>query len=168
VPAIGFAGLETENRFPIAAGLTSNATQTTIYCVYHCPAYRYSFSKIRGGGIGANFADQGGRFGVFVVAAASFFLVAAPIQEEFVFRGLLQTALARGTAETGWGVHYPVIAVALLFGAVHMAVGPVTAVCAAGLGLIAGELRRSSGSLLPAILVHSLFNAAPYWMKLLG
>jgi len=28
------------------------------------------------------------------------------------------------------------------------------------LGLLAGELRRASGSLLPAIIVHAIFNCA--------
>jgi membrane protease YdiL (CAAX protease family) len=38
--------------------------------------------------------------------------------------------------------------------------GIVVAASAVLLGLIAGELRRMSGSLVPAILFHALLNAA--------
>ncbi|MDE2112422.1 MAG: CPBP family intramembrane metalloprotease [Alphaproteobacteria bacterium] len=95
----------------------------------------------------------------------AYFVFAAPFQEELIFRGLLQTTVARFAPASGgfWAVHYPVLFVALLFGAVHLGSGPVVAIGGLLLGLIAGELRRMSGSLLPAILVHSLFNAMSLW-----
>jgi membrane protease YdiL (CAAX protease family) len=37
-------------------------------------------------------------------------------------------------------------------------VGAVVALGAVILGLVAGELRRGSGSLLPAMIVHACFN----------
>jgi membrane protease YdiL (CAAX protease family) len=40
-----------------------------------------------------------------------------------------------------------------------MEVNLITAAAAFVLGLLSGELRRRSGSLLPAILVHAVFNA---------
>lgn len=91
-----------------------------------------------------------------------YFAVFAPLQEEWIFRGLLQTAathvLGRGPASRPRaGVGGMAIA-ALLFAAVHLAVGPWTATAALLLALIAGEARRRSNSLLPAVLVHSLFN----------
>lgn len=91
-----------------------------------------------------------------------YFVVAAPIQEELIFRGLLQTIVARAATIPGsiGGVHFPVVIVAALFGVVHLDAGTVVAAGAVLLGLIAGELRRMSGSLVPAILVHALFNAA--------
>ena len=52
----------------------------------------------------------------------------------------------------------PPLIVAVLFGASHLVVGPVTAVAALLLGIAAGELRLSSASLLPAVIVHALFN----------
>jgi len=52
-----------------------------------------------------------------------------------------------------------VLIVALLFGLIHMKVNPITAAAAFVLGLFSGELKRRSGSLLPAILVHAVFNA---------
>jgi membrane protease YdiL (CAAX protease family) len=91
------------------------------------------------------------------------FLIAAPIQEEAVFRGLLQSSLARnltrgaiGAASAGVGAS---ITIAVLFGAVHLRVAPVVvAVGATVLGLLTGELKRRSGSLLPGMLCHALFN----------
>jgi membrane protease YdiL (CAAX protease family) len=91
-----------------------------------------------------------------------YFVLAASVQEELIFRGLLQTALARAvSAPAGlWADHFPVFFVATLFGAIHLDSGIVVAASAVLLGLIAGELRRMSGSLVPAILFHALLNAA--------
>ncbi len=92
-----------------------------------------------------------------------YFVVGAAIQEEIIFRGLLQTTLARQFPATlsffGTSLSYAAIIVALLFGLIHMEVNPITAAAAFVLGLLSGELRHRSGSLLPAILVHALFNA---------
>lgn len=91
-----------------------------------------------------------------------YFVLAAPVQEELIFRGLLQTVMARAVSvPTGsWAVHFPVIFVAALFGVVHLGSGTVVTASAVVLGLVAGELRRMSGSLMPAILFHALLNAA--------
>ena len=91
-----------------------------------------------------------------------YFVLAAPLQEELIFRGLLQTVMARAVSvpESFWAVHFPVIFVAALFGVIHLGSGIVVAASAVLLGLIAGELRRMSGSLVPAILFHALLNAA--------
>lgn len=87
-----------------------------------------------------------------------YFGVGAPIQEEMIFRGLLQSVLARSFALRGASAHAAVLIVAVLFGVIHLVVGPVTALCALVLGGIAGELRLRGGSLLPAVIVHALFN----------
>ena len=91
-----------------------------------------------------------------------YFVLAAPVQEELIFRGLLQTVMTRAifVPEGFWAVHFPVILVAALFGVIHLGSGVVVATSAILLGLIAGELRRTSGSLVPAILFHALLNAA--------
>jgi len=91
-----------------------------------------------------------------------YFVLAAPIQEELIFRGLLQTTMARAVSVPGgfWAVHFPVVFVASLFGVIHLGSGIIVAASAVLLGLIAGELRRLSGSLGPAILFHALLNAA--------
>jgi membrane protease YdiL (CAAX protease family) len=91
-----------------------------------------------------------------------YFIVGAPIQEEAIFRGLLQTTLATGAAlPTAPIPKYGVVAsllVALLFGRIHLVVGRYTALAAFILGAIAGEFRRRSGSLVPAIICHAFFN----------
>jgi membrane protease YdiL (CAAX protease family) len=90
-----------------------------------------------------------------------YFVITAPIQEELIFRGLLQSLVARDVpAQTFWGAHFPVFITALLFGIIHVDSGIAVATEAVMLGLIAGELRRMSGSLIPAILFHALLNAA--------
>ncbi|GGA16595.1 CPBP family intramembrane glutamic endopeptidase [Dyella nitratireducens] len=90
------------------------------------------------------------------------FALGAPVQEEVVFRGLLQSTLARSLLSARLRVALAGIAaslsIALLFGVIHLKVGPVTACAACLLGVLAGELKRYSGSLLPGILCHALFN----------
>ena len=90
-----------------------------------------------------------------------YFVLAAPVQEELIFRGLLQTVVARALSvqEGSGAVHFSVIFVAALFGVIHLGSGIVVAASAILLGLIAGELRRMSGSLMPAMLFHALLNA---------
>ena len=92
-----------------------------------------------------------------------YFIVGAPIQEEVIFRGLLQTTLARQFPKTlsflGTSFSCAAMIVALLFGLIHLEVNPITAAAALVLGLLSGELRHRSRSLLPAILVHAVFNA---------
>ena len=91
-----------------------------------------------------------------------YFVVGAPVQEEVIFRGLLQTTLAHhGTLPAPPRVTSAVAAslwVAVLFGAIHLAVGPYTAAAAFVLGAMAGEFRRRSGSLIPAVICHAFFN----------
>lgn len=93
-----------------------------------------------------------------------YFVIAAAIQEETIFRGLLQSTLARRlSAIPKYSAAAGVIAllsVAILFGLIHLVVGPVTAAFAFVLAVLAGELRRRSGSLLPAVICHSIFNLA--------
>lgn len=91
-----------------------------------------------------------------------YFIVAASIQEEVIFRGLIQSIVeGRWPAlfsVCGLSISIAVVFTAALFATVHFEVSAVVAVAAAMLGLVAGELRRRSGSLLPAIIVHALFN----------
>ena len=92
-----------------------------------------------------------------------YFIVGTPVQEEVIFRGLLQTTLEHRLAGSfsflGVTLSFAAIIIAVLFGLIHLAVGIMTAIAAFVLGLLAGELRRRSSSLLPAIVVHAIFNA---------
>jgi membrane protease YdiL (CAAX protease family) len=91
-----------------------------------------------------------------------YFVVGAAIQEEVIFRGLLQTNFALRLPDTfsisGASFSYAAIIIAVLFGLIHLRVNPITAASAFVLGVIAGEFRSRSGSILPAILVHAIFN----------
>jgi membrane protease YdiL (CAAX protease family) len=91
-----------------------------------------------------------------------YFGLCAPLQEELIFRGLLQTVLARSlspTAEPSARAGQAAVAgSAVLFGLVHFAVGPWTAGAALMLGVLAGEMRRRSNSVIPAVIVHVIFN----------
>lgn len=113
-----------------------------------------------------HFHEPGSLQGLVLTPAETclYFVLAAPLQEEAIFRGLLQTVLADQLRTTAGGSAVGISSVAatgLLFGLIHLAVGPFTAASALILGLVAGELRRRSASLLPAILSHAVFNCAP-------
>jgi membrane protease YdiL (CAAX protease family) len=77
-----------------------------------------------------------------------YFAIAAPVQEEVIFRGLLQTAMARAVSEPKgfWTVHFPVAFVAALFGVIHFGSGIVVAASAVlfrtGRGRIAANQRQ--------------------------
>jgi membrane protease YdiL (CAAX protease family) len=112
------------------------------------------------------------------VAGASFLQVVITVWviastcEEVLYRGLIQSFLEplgiHGVEVSGIRLSLPVIAAALLFGFMHMMllaagadgflVGGIVGT-AVVLGLVAGYQREKSGSLIPAILVHMLFNA---------
>jgi len=99
-----------------------------------------------------------------------YFILGASIQEEIIFRGLIQTMMERKLTDAlsvaGDSVSSAVIFTALLFGIIHLEAGALVAIGAIVLGLAAGELRRRSGSLVPAIVVHMLFNAADaFWSR---
>lgn len=106
-----------------------------------------------------------------------FVWVYASISEELLTRGLLQTLLSSSHSvepPARRRLSLPVIVSALFFGAMHIvlvgSMGPravpviVLAVC---LGLVAGRYREHTGSLIPAIVVHGLFNIGgmlPLWV----
>jgi membrane protease YdiL (CAAX protease family) len=98
--------------------------------------------------------------------------IVASICEEVFYRGLIQSFLAPlgsyGLKVFGVRLSLPVIVAALLFGFMHMMlltmgadtylVGGIVGT-AIVVGLTAGYHREKSGSLIPAILIHMLFNA---------
>lgn len=88
------------------------------------------------------------------VAALLFVVAGAPLLEELVFRGYVQTALAaRFGAAVGIG------AAATLFGLFHLsdpAVVPILAV----IGGLLGWVRHRSGSVWPAMVGHLVNNVA--------
>lgn len=86
-------------------------------------------------------------------------VVVAPIVEEMLFRGLIQTVLLNTFGrEQRWLV---LIGASLLFAAVHLPITPwQTFPGLFLLGLMFGWLYERHGSLLPGCIMHCLFNAA--------
>lgn len=86
-------------------------------------------------------------------------VVAAPVVEELIYRGLVQTGMVRLVgAGRGW---LAVVLTSVLFSAVHA--GSVDAASGFVLlfvvGMVLGVIRERTGSLGGAIVFHGLFNA---------
>jgi hypothetical protein len=119
----------------------------------------------------------GGPFELTKLQIVVFVWVYASISEELLTRGLLQTLLG-GNSRVGAGaprkLSMPVIVSALFFGAMHLvlvkSMGPAAVpviLLVVFLGLVAARYRERTGSLLPAIIVHALFNIGgtlPLWV----
>jgi len=95
--------------------------------------------------------------------------VTAPIVEEFFFRRVLQGWLEKRLTGIVGPAHAGGLAIAgaaLAFALAHLGQGlawvPLTA-----LGVVLGILARQTGSIVPGILAHSLFNAVSVVMVLL-
>jgi membrane protease YdiL (CAAX protease family) len=107
----------------------------------------------------------------YTIAALAVF--SAPFVEEFVYRGVVYSALQRLI-----GVRWAVLFVVLLFTGIHIPqywpnIGVVSAV--ALLSVVLTIIRAYSGRLLPCIIIHMSFNAVqalllifePYLQRLL-
>lgn len=90
--------------------------------------------------------------GLVVVAA----IVAAPITEEFLFRRVLQGWLEK--LEPRLGAGSAIALTSLAFALAHAGHG-LAWVPLLGLGAVLGVIVRHTGSIVPAILLHALFNA---------
>jgi len=99
-------------------------------------------------------------------------VVAAPIAEEFLFRRVLQGWLeGRLDAKTtgkppGWGETGPILLSSLAFAVAHVGQG-LAWVPLFFFGLVVGYLARQTGSILPGIILHGLFNAVSVVLVLL-
>ncbi len=84
------------------------------------------------------------------ILATCFLSFLTPLGEEFVFRGVVASALLR------YGAFVGVVGSALIFAIFH----GVNVVFPAALvvGLVAGEIFRRSGSVWPAFVVHAVVN----------
>ena len=81
-----------------------------------------------------------------------------PVAEELLFRGWLLSALA-GERPTRGRLAAAVVVQAALFALAHVL--PERMPATFSLGLVAGVLRVATGSLLPAIVLHSVHNTMP-------
>lgn len=100
----------------------------------------------------------------------------ASICEEILTRGLLQSLVSGPSSEGALPprLSMPVLVSALFFGAMHLmlfdSMGPyavIPVLLATLLGFLAAKYRETTGSLIPAIIVHTLFNVGgmlPGWV----
>jgi membrane protease YdiL (CAAX protease family) len=123
-------------------------------------------------GVGAVLAIEAVQFhGLAGWRYVALFWIGAPIQEEIIFRGLLQTTLQDGirhvVASASWRLSVAALLTTAIFSLVHLGLltqggGPgATVFVVAGafvLGGVAGQLRWQTGSLAPAVAVHAVFN----------
>jgi len=108
-----------------------------------------------------------------------FVWIVASISEEIFARGLFQGLLSDWSTRgvrlfRRWFLGLPVWISAVTFGLGHLVLLPIMGsmtipicISATLLGLLAGYHRQVSGSLIPAILVHALFNIGgtlPAWL----
>ena len=107
-----------------------------------------------------------------------FIWIYSSISEEIFTRGLLQSFLSPVTKygfvlAKKWRISLPVLFSGFYFGAMHIVlvkrIGPAVLMVmtmAACLGVVAGYHREKTDSLIPAIIIHALFNiggALPMW-----
>ena len=85
----------------------------------------------------------------------------APVAEELVFRGVIQSRLERAMP-----VWIAIVLQAVLFGFIHGT--PVQIGYAFLMGLLFGYIRYRTGSILPTIAAHAAFNAMNDPLGLLG
>lgn len=87
-------------------------------------------------------------------------VLVAPVLEEIIFRGLVQTTLLHWTTSQGEAKRWSIIIIAAgIFAAIHAgAAQPHTMPALFVLGLVLGWLYEYSGSLLPCVLLHMAFN----------
>ena len=86
-----------------------------------------------------------------VLSALWWMALAAPVLEEFVFRGVLREAFAKHVS-LGWAN----VLQAALFAAWHQNLQALPMLFA--FGLVAGTLARRSGGLLSPLMLHFAFN----------
>jgi len=94
------------------------------------------------------------------------YLVLQPAVEELLFRGIVQGELLarRAGRRRLLGVTAANALTSLLFVAAHLPAHPLLwAVGVLAPALVLGELRERTGSLLPPLLVHALYNAGYLW-----
>lgn len=84
------------------------------------------------------------------------FVLMVPVAEEILFRGIFQS-----TMKSMWGAPTAILTTSLLFGIAHAS--PATLPVLFLAGLTAGLARELSGSLIPCILFHMIYNG---WLLL--
>jgi membrane protease YdiL (CAAX protease family) len=120
--------------------------------------------------------DINGDFGLSHLQDIVFVWIYASTCEEIFTRGLLQSFLSPLTKYgftllKRWRLSLPVLFSGLFFGMMHIVaidrMGPPVILLTSALGIIAGYYREKTESLIPAIIIHALFNIGgmmPMWI----
>jgi membrane protease YdiL (CAAX protease family) len=148
-------GLRFPRSIDIAIGLSGAIVMIAVTAVVGVAQERFLHLKPDEVAVDWLRAAHGPLLAGFAVLAC----IAAPVLEEFVFRGFLLNALRRYTPA------WVAIAIsAILFGAFHMQQGNngVIVPLAAG-GVVLGIVYYWSGSLTASMLTHAFFNAATFF-----
>lgn len=153
----------TRGRFLLTAKIFLWAVPTAIFSVM-------GFVASRSG------QDINGDFGLSHLQNIVFVWIYASTCEEIFTRGLLQSFLSPLT-KYGFTLlkklrlSLPVLFSGLFFGMMHIVaidrMGPPVIVFASALGIVAGYYREKTESLIPAIIIHALFNIGgmlPMWI----
>lgn len=99
-----------------------------------------------------------GRQWLWLVLAVAVLTVVAPVCEELFFRGAVLSSLAAGRIGRLRRVTVALIgSTAVIFGAAHLIPSAFPALAVVGAGL--AYLRVRSGSVVPGMLLHALFNS---------
>ena len=104
------------------------------------------------------------RMVLYTVAALA--VLTAPFVEELIYRGILYSPLQRAV-----GPPLAIVIVTLLFAAVHFPQywgTPSTIVLLTLLSLILTVIRAKTGSLLPCVILHTVFNAIQSLLMILS
>lgn len=141
---------------PITAIISVGLAFMSVAC-FSLPAQWFSFALEKiGFEASALTFDSGAEIALAVLAAG----IIAPVAEEMVFRGALTGGLMKKTKP--W---LAIIIGAACFALMHM--NPEQTVYQFLLGCVAGTVAYCSGSVIPAIIVHFVNNAAALVMSLL-
>lgn len=111
------------------------------------------------------------------IALGVLILLGIGIREEFLYRGIVQNALALKYAKSAKGIWFTVIVSAVLFGAIHMQnmlgsegtdfVPTLTQSIGAGsIGMMFGAVYLRGGNIWFMVLLHAIIDASPFFEAL--
>jgi membrane protease YdiL (CAAX protease family) len=146
--AIGWAGATLRVRaFAVACGLALGIALLALLAAFPPP------KDFRPGPLVDSMSAGGWLLAAWIAIA----IAIAPPVEEFVFRGVMWTGIARSWDRRLAGAAVTAVFVALHLPETGLYVPAIAAIAALGLATLA--IRVASGSLVPAVLLHASYNA---------
>ncbi|MGC9220215.1 MAG: CPBP family intramembrane glutamic endopeptidase [Solirubrobacteraceae bacterium] len=156
-------------RIPLALGVGGTVLAAAVYYVvtalYGAALNLHGTDKLPSG-LGIRTST------VAAAAVAVFVCVAAPMAEEFFFRGFLFGVLRRMRVRVGFvelGPWLAALIVGLLFGAAHVQSAALQYLLPLALfGFLLSVLRWKTGSLYPSMALHSINNSIAFGVNQMG